>query len=1014
MSLSLTMKLTGRTISLFFVVVFTVLLGHFHYAAASTVVTENVTRNSTWILEGSPYIVDEVAVTNFSTLTIQAGVVVKFLKPTSSLTVNGENFLRVNGTESNKVYFTSIKDDLVGGDASGDGDATTPLPRDWAGLIFRSSSDVVLSGAEVRYPATGILNMGGVMQITNSVITHGGESGITQINGQTTITNTEISHHPYGIVQSVGDMHISNSDIKDNASFGIYRSAGVMIAQNNFWGDASGPFHSTNDTGLGNAVSDGVVFDPWLGQSVFTPIIPPEPEPEVCIENCFSNVMFLPGMMGTRLYDEIGLTDCIPLAPINSCFQDRELWLSLTDEEQALLGLDENGKSLHDLYTKDDTQRLEGDSDETGIIEEAESSNIYSSFTRDLKDWKTEGTIADYAFIPYDWRLSLDDIITNGHVSNEKLSYTQTQDFSESFILKKLEALVLSSKSGKVTIVAHSNGGLVTKALIQKLKDTGNPLYDKIDKIIFVAVPQVGTPEALVALTHGLDMGPGGLVMSNERSRQISENMPVIYNLLPSASYFTTVVPVIPFAPDKLITFQDHDLLESEISHYGTDISGETELKNYILGTDGRVKPILEDILHPNIGNSFLYDQAQAVHQILDNWQPSTNTKVIQVAGWGEETIAGLNYTVKHGKVSYKPRMVVDGDHTVVTPSALWIPESTNVERWWVDLQEYNEENAPNRVHKNILEIDNIRNFIKSKIQRETTFADPENILLNSDSSLASGEVRLHYILHSPLTLGITDAEGKYTGMNPETKEIKQEIPGVDYRKIGDVQFISTPTGVPYTLKLDGYAEGNFSLDVEKQEGNTIIKTKSFDDIPNTGATLATMDIGTTFDVESAQLKVDEDGDGDIDKVYPEIIEEEILPVENTPNESDTHPARAENVSSVVGLTFLENKVKPAVLGESSEEVATQAVDLEPQPSVNQTQKEESNSLYIQETAVEETKVEQEETADRGTPESAKNNPDTALTAAVTTSGVKGNWIWYGIILVIVGISLFIKKFFKS
>ena len=92
------------------------------------------------------------------------------------------------------------------------------------------------------------------------------------------------------------------------------------------------------------------------------------------------------------------------------------------------------------------------------------------------------------------------------------------------------------------------------KLLFKKLKDTNNPLYNKIDKIIFVAVPQVGTPDAFVALLHGTELGHG-FIMNKDRSRQLSENMSTIYNLLPSAGYFTTVDPA--FAVDKIASFEN-------------------------------------------------------------------------------------------------------------------------------------------------------------------------------------------------------------------------------------------------------------------------------------------------------------------------------------------------------------------------------------------------------------------------------------------------------------------------
>src|SRR3989344_3019260 len=119
--------------------------------------------------------------------------------------------------------------------------------------------------------------------------------------------------------------------------------------------------------------------------------------------------------------------------------------------------------------------------------------------------------------------------------------------------------------------------------------------------------------------------------------------MPGFYNLLPSAGYFTTVDPA--FAVDKLVSFEDQSFFDPQIDEYGVFVSNETELEGYILGTDGRNKPSFSDTIHPNIGNSALYSEAENVHEILDySWEPFSDTKVIQVAGWGEETLAGLDY----------------------------------------------------------------------------------------------------------------------------------------------------------------------------------------------------------------------------------------------------------------------------------------------------------------------------------------------------------------------------------
>ncbi len=654
----------------------------------------------------------------------------------------------------------------------------------------------------------------------------------------------------------------------------------------------------------------------------------------VCAADCFSSVLFLPGLMGSRLYEEEN-------------FLDNELWVSRDDADHTFLALSSDGKSLNDVYTKNDTQRLGSDGDETGIVDDVFSFNIYQSFLDDLRKWKEDDKIIeDYAFIPYDWRLALDDVITNGAVGlNSNLSYTNPQDFSQSFILKKLEELQADSRTGKVTIVTHSNGGLVAKALVQKLKDTSNPLYDKIDKIIFVAVPQVGTPDAIAALLHGKEIGYG-FIMDADRSRELSENMPAVYNLLPSAGYFTAVDP--GFAADKVISFENNPFFSPQLSQYSFFVSNETELKNYVLGTDGRTKPSFGDTVHPNIGNAGLYNQAEDVHRMLDNWQPPPDTKVIQVAGWGEETIAGIDYKVYKNSngteyLSYVPRMVVDGDGTVVTPSALWMSDSDpNVERWWVDLKRFNSQKLFNTKHRDILEILNLRNFIKFGIEDGgSVFTDLDNIVVSNTSTLNSNGTRLHYTLHSPLTLGILDSQGRYTGQDPVTKEVKEEIPNVAYRQIGGVQFISAPDNLAYTVKIQGYDQGSFALDVEKQEGNSITEFTSFQGIPSSISTLATVDVTPDFNVSTSTLKVDQNGDGTTDKtlqatpngttIYdvtpPELqvtfdinakdvifSAQDVLDLYPTISKSNTSVTLLDNAGNATVIQFIKYKEKPTKL----------------------------------------------------------------------------------------------------
>jgi hypothetical protein len=97
--------------------------------------------------------------------------------------------------------------------------------------------------------------------------------GLTPVSTVASITNSNsILSNDYGLL--IKDYNLSdayqptvaaqNNDIMSNSIYGAWANVAVN-AEQNWWGSASGPYHSTNPTGTGNAVSDNVLFDPWTG-----------------------------------------------------------------------------------------------------------------------------------------------------------------------------------------------------------------------------------------------------------------------------------------------------------------------------------------------------------------------------------------------------------------------------------------------------------------------------------------------------------------------------------------------------------------------------------------------------------------------------------------------------------------------------------------------------------------------------------------------------------------------------
>jgi hypothetical protein len=120
----------------------------------------------------------------------------------------------------------------------------------------------------------------------------------------------------------------------------------------------------------------------------------------------------------------------------------------------------------------------------------------------------------------------------------------------------------------------------------------------------------------------------------------------------------------------------------------------------------------------------------------------------------------------------------------------LWMSTSyLNVERWWVNFRKVNTTANVNREHRDILEVINLNNFIKSKIKNEI-WVDNQAVVEENNSNLVPFGSYLHYTLHSPLSLGVYDNQGRYTGLDQITGDIKEEIPDSKYVVVGDTQFV--------------------------------------------------------------------------------------------------------------------------------------------------------------------------------------------------------------------------------
>jgi hypothetical protein len=150
-----------------------------------------------------------------------------------------------------------------------------------AGIYCENSSPIITGNSIIGNDAivSSYGGFGGGIYCNNSspIITHTVFSQNLSITGSIHCADNSfpsidnciiINNNSDGIYCSDGsNPHISYSDILDNLGYGLYNvdSSIMVIAEYNWWGDNSGPYHPIlNPSGIGNEVSDNVDFEPWL------------------------------------------------------------------------------------------------------------------------------------------------------------------------------------------------------------------------------------------------------------------------------------------------------------------------------------------------------------------------------------------------------------------------------------------------------------------------------------------------------------------------------------------------------------------------------------------------------------------------------------------------------------------------------------------------------------------------------------------------------------------------------
>lgn len=190
------------------------------------------------------YLVKSFKLESGFVLTVSPGAVVKFNAWTEddpalgSMAIYGA--LIAKGTAENKIYFTSERDDSVGGDTNGDGEATLAEQNDWDALRFYDSSKgSQLEYVDIKYAYSAI------------------ELNANDLN----VANSSISFSENAVYSYGGDLSVAQNVFSDISNYGIYTERGKLVLKDNNFNNNYQPLYIDFKTELensGNSVSDNV------------------------------------------------------------------------------------------------------------------------------------------------------------------------------------------------------------------------------------------------------------------------------------------------------------------------------------------------------------------------------------------------------------------------------------------------------------------------------------------------------------------------------------------------------------------------------------------------------------------------------------------------------------------------------------------------------------------------------------------------------------------------------------
>ena len=489
-------------------------------------------------------------------------------------------------------------------------------------------------------------------------------------------------------------------------------------------------------------------------------------------------VIFLPGVAGTQLYVKVADSP-------------RELWplpYSLTDVKRMLLN--EQGIPVDkDVFPKDIIR-----SKLSGADPFFSQLGVYHNLIEHIQSIEFEnGTsyVEDENLFAwgYDWRLD----------NTAQLSSLD----------RYVNGVRAKTNSEKVILIAHSMGGLISRAYAVR-----NP--DKVDTIISIGSPYAGSPKPFYGLLMGYTFN--NHLVSPDFMKDLLQNAAATYQLLPQYDF---VIDTETF--EKIPNREVY----SKIRYKGTERSGAPA------GSNTRSM------------NKMLLEKAGPFYSIVGTSSNPValagDVKHYAIIGIGVQTLEGFVLRPALPKDNYYleyagSRVVLDpffgnGDGTVPLRSAN-IKNTTRT--YFIEHDKgFYSSGLHGSLPNNMVVQSIVESILKGVPFRVTGSPDP--------ATLVDDEPSVDFTLRSDAHLSIKDeATGRMLGYNEEGV-IEQALPGT-FLVMGETEHASVAgIGKPLAVQVKGIRDGKFSLEItSKTKGRST--SFSFDEVDVQDGTVASFE----------------------------------------------------------------------------------------------------------------------------------------------------------------------------